>query len=57
MPNYDLEFSGTPPKKIRFSLDARTGGTKIRIPYPVAGSYDVAKLNANKEYVRVAYND
>lgn len=55
--DYDLEFSGTPPKKIRFSLDARTGGTKIRIPYPVAGSYDVAKLNANKEYVRVAYND
>ena len=44
------------PKKIRFSLDARSGGTKIRIPYSAAGSYEVAKLNANKDYVRVAYN-
>lgn len=37
--DYELEFSATPPKKIRFGLEARTGGTKIKIPYPVAGSF------------------
>ena len=36
--DYRLEFSGTPPKKLRFSLDALTGSVKIKIPYPVAGS-------------------
>ena len=36
--DYRLEFAGTPPKKIRFGLEARTGGTMIHIPYPVAGS-------------------
>jgi len=41
--DYVLEFSGTPPKKIRFDLQARTGGTMIHIPYPVAGSIRVKK--------------
>lgn len=36
--DYRLEFSGTPPKKMRFNLDALTGSVLIRIPYPVAGS-------------------
>ena len=36
--DYRLEFAGTPPGKIRFGLEARTGGTMIHIPYPVAGS-------------------
>lgn len=36
--DYRLEFSGTPPKKMRFSLDALTGSVLIKIPYPVAGS-------------------
>lgn len=39
--DYRLEFAGTPPKKIRFGLEARTGGTMIHIPYPVAGSIRV----------------
>lgn len=54
--DYDLEFSGTPPKKIRINLDARSGGTKIRIPYPVAGTYQVAKREANGSYTRVQNN-
>jgi len=36
--DYTVEFAGTPPKVMRFNLDANTGGTKINIPYPVAGS-------------------
>jgi hypothetical protein len=43
--DYRLEFAGTPPKKIRFGLEARTGGTMIHIPYPVAGSVRVIKDN------------
>jgi len=39
--DYTLEYSGTPPKKQRFGLEARVGGTKIHIPYRVAGSYKV----------------
>lgn len=54
--DYDLEFSGTPPQKIRFGLEARTGGTKIRIPYPVAGSYSVSVADKNKVYQRVDNN-
>lgn len=36
--DYTMLFSGTNPKKVRFYLDARQGATKIKIPYPVAGS-------------------
>lgn len=36
--DYTMLFSGTNPKKMRFGMDARTGGVKIKIPYPVAGS-------------------
>jgi len=55
--DYDLEFSGTPPNTMRFKLDARTGGTKIRIPYPVAGSFQVGKSAPGKgEYTRVDNN-
>jgi len=39
--DYTLEMSGTPPKKMRFKLGAKTGGVKIKIPYPVAGSITV----------------
>jgi len=39
--DYTIEFSGTNPKKMRFMLDARVGATKLRIPYPVAGSIQV----------------
>lgn len=45
--DYTLEFSATPPKKMRFNLDARIGGTKIKIPYPVAGSIAVS-VNGKK---------
>ena len=55
--DYELEFSGTPPKTIRINLDARTGGTKIKIPYPVAGSYAVSKLGTDgTTYTRVDNN-
>jgi hypothetical protein len=39
--DYTIEFSGTNPAKMRFMLDARVGASKIRIPYPVAGSIQV----------------
>ena len=39
--DYTLEISGTPPKKMRFKLEADQGGTKIKIPYPVAGSVTI----------------
>lgn len=50
--DYTLDFSATPPKKMRFNLDARVGGTKIKIPYPIAGSIAVSvagtKVEPNK---------
>ena len=48
--DYRLEFSGTPPKEMRFSLDARAGATKIKIPYPVAGSIQVTANGKKKDY-------
>lgn len=54
--DYLLEFSGTPPKKMRINLTARTGGTKIKIPYPVAGSYGVSKRATDGSYTRVTEN-
>ena len=48
--DYTLEFSSTPAKKMRFNLDARTGGTKIKIPYPVAGSIQVTADGKKKSY-------
>ena len=48
--DYTLEFSSTPAKKMRFNLDARTGGTKIKIPYPVAGSIQVTANGKKKSY-------
>lgn len=48
--DYELHFSGTPPKKMRFTLDARTGATKIKIPYPVAGSVQVYADGKKKSY-------
>ena len=53
--DYTLEISGTPPKKMRFVLLAETGGVKIKIPYPVAGSIAVS---ANGKRVEPnAYDD
>ena len=54
--DYTLEFSGTPPQKIRIKLEAAVGATKIKIPYPVAGTYGVSKRNDKKEYARVTEN-
>merc|ERR1719479_628416 len=48
--DYTLELSGTPPKKMRFKLEADQGGTKIKIPYPVAGSVTVYANNDKKAY-------
>lgn len=55
--DYVLEFSGTPPKKIRINLTAATAaGTKIKIPYPVAGTYGISKRKADGTYERVTEN-
>ena len=48
--DYTLEFAGTPPKKLRFHLDARAGATKIKIPYPVSGSIQVYADGKKKSY-------
>lgn len=48
--DYTVQFAGTPPKKIRFNLDASVGGVKIRIPYPVAGSIQVTARGKVKSY-------
>lgn len=39
--DYEMHFSGTPPKKMRVDLAANTGGALIKIPYPVAGSIQI----------------
>lgn len=39
--DYTVEMAGTPPKKMRYKLDADIGGVKLKVPYPVAGSYTV----------------
>ena len=39
--DYRIEFAGTPPKKVKFRLDASVGDIMITIPYPVAGSIQV----------------
>jgi hypothetical protein len=48
--DYVMHFSGTPPKKMRVNLDANTGGTMIRIPYPVAGSIQIYANGKKKSY-------
>lgn len=40
--DYTIEMAGTPPKKMRYELDADVGGVKLKIPYPVAGAYVVS---------------
>ena len=48
--DFTLDISGTPPKKMRFKLEADQGGVKIRIPYPVAGSIKVYAKGVAQEY-------
>lgn len=48
--DYTVQFAGTPPKKVRFNLDASVGGVKIKIPYPVAGSIQLYARGKKKEY-------
>lgn len=48
--DYTIEMSGTPPKKMRFTLQAELGGSKIKVPYPVAGSYTVKANGVTKDY-------
>ena len=40
---YDLTFTGTPPKKMKFMLNgmSRTAGVTIRIAYPSAESREI----------------
>ena len=47
--DYTIEISGTPPKKMRFKLEAEQGGVKLKIPYPVAGSMKVFADNRPQE--------
>lgn len=39
--DYTIEMAGTPPLNMRYKLDADIGGVKLKIPYPVAGSFNV----------------
>lgn len=43
--NYTIEYTGTPPKKQKFTLygDTLTQGTLLTIPYPDAGAYKIYK--------------
>jgi len=45
--DYELHFSGTPPKKMRADIASNGGGVLIKIPYPVAGSIQI-KANGKK---------
>lgn len=45
--DYVVEMAGTPPKKMRYSLSADIGLLKLKIPYPVAGSY-IVKADGKK---------
>jgi hypothetical protein len=42
--DYTLRMTGTPPGKMRYTLQGEMTGVKIRIPYPNAGSYSI-KVN------------
>ena len=48
--DYTVEMSGTPPRKMRYTLQADIGGVKLKIPYPVAGSFTVKANGVLKEY-------
>lgn len=48
--DYTVEMAGTPPKKMRYSLQADLGGVKLKIPYPVAGSYTVKANGQLRDY-------
>lgn len=48
--DYTVEFAGTPPKNLRFELTARQRASKIKIPYPAAGSYTVYADGVEKQY-------
>lgn len=50
--DYTVNMAGTPPKKMRFNLAAEQGGTKIRIPYPVAGAYTVKADGKSIDYTQ-----
>lgn len=45
--HYNIEYTGTPPQKQRFTLygDNLQPGTLIRVPYPDAGAYKVYTEN------------
>ena len=47
---YTVEMAGTPPQKMRYTLQADIGGVKLKIPYPVAGSYTVKANGKLREY-------
>ena len=47
--DYTLYSSGTPPGKMRYTLRAAGGGTKIRLYYPNAGAYNVYANGQFKE--------
>ena len=48
--DYTMYFSGTNPKKMRFTLDARVGATKIKIPYAMSTSVQVWADGKKKSY-------
>ena len=49
--DYTILMAGSPPKNMRFTLRASTGGTKLKIMYPDSvGSYTVKADGELKEY-------
>jgi len=48
--DYTIEMTSTPPRKMRYTLQADLGGVKLKIPYPVAGSLTVKANGVLKDY-------
>lgn len=47
--DYLVYMTGTPPNKMRYTLKANSGGTKLRLYYPNAGAYQVYANDKLKE--------
>jgi len=37
--DYTVQYTGTPPGKMRYKLDGDRGGVLLKVPYPNAGAY------------------
>lgn len=48
--DYQVRFTGTPAKNLRFTLIADSGAMKIKIPYDSTGSYVVFADGTEYDY-------